>query len=77
MCITEDDSEVIDKAAEVFIRNAITQAADNALFHLQSLLGIDDGGFHPGTALHIDEHVNTLVKDYCDIFSDQRMNNRM
>lgn len=77
MCINEDDSEVIDKAAEVFIRNAITQAADNALCHLQSLLGIDDCRFHSGTALHIDEHVNTLVKDYCDIFSEQRINARM
>ena len=72
-----DDTEVIDKAAEVFIRNAITQAADNALYHLQSLLDIKAGDYAPGTALHIDEHVNALVKDYCDIFSDQRMNVRL
>lgn len=72
-----DDAVIIDMAAEVFIRIAITRAADKALYDLQSLLGIDDGGFHPGTALHIDEHVNTLVKDYCDIFSGQRMNVRM
>lgn len=72
-----DDDQTIDLAAEVFIRNAITQAADNALFHLQSLLGITGGGHDFDVALYIGEHLNTLVKDYCDIFSNQRMNARM
>lgn len=72
-----DDSEIIDQAAEVFIRNAITNAADNTLRQLQNLLGITDGGYAPNTALNLNEHLNALVKDYCDIFSDQRMNARM
>lgn len=72
-----DDSEVVDMAAEVFIRNAITNAADNTLRQLQDLLGIEDGGYAPGTAVNLQEHLNALVKDYCDIFSDQRMNARM
>jgi hypothetical protein len=72
-----DDTEVIDMAAEVFIRNAITNAADNTLRQLQDLLGITDGGYAPGTAIKLQEHLSALVKDYCDIFSDQRMNARM
>lgn len=72
-----DDSEVIDRAAEVFIRNAITNAADNALYHLQGLLDIKAGDYAPGTALQLEEHLNALVRDYCDIFSDQRLNARM
>ena len=71
-----DDSEVVDMAAEVFIRNAITNAADSTLKKLLDLLDIDDGGYCLGTAVHLDEHLNALVKDYCDIFSDQRMNAR-
>ena len=72
-----DDTEVVDMATEVFIRNAIIQAVDNTLRHLQDLLGIEAGDYAPGTALHLDEHLNALVKDYCDIFSDQRMNARI
>ena len=72
-----DDTEVIEMAAKVFFRNAITQAADNALFHLQSLLGITDGGYHFDIAINIDEHLSALIKDYCDIFEDQRMRKRM
>lgn len=72
-----DDSKVIDLACEVFLRNSITQAANNALYNLQSLLGISNGDYSPSTAIHLQEHLNALVKDYCDIFSDQRMNQRM
>ena len=72
-----DDSEVIDLAAEVFIRNAILQAANDTLYKLQSLIGIKDGGYNPGTAMHEQEHLEALVKDYCDIFKDQRTNSRM
>ena len=71
-----DSSKIIDVAADIFIRNAITNAADSTLKKLLDLLNIDDGGYCPGTALHLDEHLNALVKDYCDIFSDQRMNAR-
>lgn len=72
-----DDSEIIDKAAEVFIRNAIDKAANETLYNLQTLLGIKDGGVSFDVALHLDEHLNVLVKDYCDILSDQRMNARL
>jgi len=72
-----DDDKVIDLASEVFIRNAITNAAYNALYHLQGLLGIKVGDYAPDVALQLEEHLNALVKDYCDIFSDQRMSARM
>lgn len=72
-----DDSEVIDLAAEVFIRNAIVQAANDTLYKLQCLLGIKTGDYDPWTALHEQEHLEALVKDYCDIFKDQRANSRM
>lgn len=72
-----DDSEVIDLAAEVFIRNAITQAVNDTLYKLQSLLGIKTGDYSPDIAIHEPEHLETLVKDYCDIFKDQRANSRM
>lgn len=72
-----DDSEVIDKAAEVFIRNAIDKAANDTLRKLQDLLGIETGDVSPGVAMHLQEHLDALVKDYCDILSDQRMNTRL
>lgn len=71
-----DDSEIIDQAAEVFIRNAIEQAADETIRHLQSLLGITDGGYFPTTAINLDEHLEALVKDYCAILNDQRLCSR-
>ena len=72
-----DDTEVIDMAAEVFFRNAITQAANNVLFHLQSLLSITDGDYHFDVAIHLQEHLDALIEDYCNIFEDQRMRTRM
>lgn len=72
-----DDSEVIDKAAEVFIRNAIDKAANDTLYNLQTLLGIETGDVSPGVTMHLQEHLDALVKDYCDILSDQRMNARL
>ena len=72
-----NDDKVIDSACEVFIRNAITLAANNALQHLQDLINITDGGYAPDIALHLPEHLEALVKDYCDILSDQRMTARL
>lgn len=69
-----DDTDIIDMAAEVFFKRAITQAVDNTFYNLQSLLGIDDGGFCPSMALHVNEHLETLVKDYCDILNSQKLN---
>ena len=72
-----DDLEVIDKAAEVFIRNAITNIANDTLRKLQDLLGIKTGDVSPGVAMHLQEHLDILTKDYCDILNDQRINARL
>lgn len=74
-----DDSEIIDQAAEVFIRNAIINAADETIIYLQELLGISNRPFCPGTssACNLLEHLDLLVKDYCAMFSEHRQAARM
>lgn len=72
-----DDTEVIDMAAEVFFRNAIIQAVDKTFHSLQTMLGITDGGYGFDVAINLEEHLSALVKDYCDIFEDQRTCARM
>lgn len=56
------------------IKTAIEKAADNVLYDLQSRLGIITGDYSPDVAIHLQEHLSALVKDYCDILNDQRMN---
>ena len=56
------------------IKTAIEQAADNVLYDLQSRLGITSGDYSPDVAIHLQEHLNALVKDYCDILNDQKLN---
>ena len=59
---------------ESVIRIAIEQAANNILYDLQSRLGITSGDYSPDVAIHLQEHLNALVKDYCDILNDQKLN---
>ena len=56
------------------IKTAIEKAADNVLYDLQSRLGITSGDYSPDVAMHLQEHLNALVKDYCDILNDQKSN---
>ena len=63
--------EVVEKAAKVFIKAAITNAADDALSKLQDLAGIKTGDWPFDVATDIDEHLEALVNDYCDIFKAQ------
>ena len=56
------------------IKTAIEQAANNALYDLQSRLGITTGDYSPDVAIHLQEHLDALVKDYCDILNDQKLN---
>ena len=59
---------------ESVIRTAIEQAADNVLYDLQDQLGISTGDYSPDVAIHLQEHLDALVKDYCDILNDQKLN---
>lgn len=68
-----NDSEIIDKAAKIFFKNAITRAVNDTFYNLQRLLGIGDGDYNPDTAIHLQAHLETLVQDYCDILNDQMM----
>lgn len=59
---------------ESVIRIAIEQAAGNVLYELQEQFGIKDGDYSFDTAIHLQEHLSALVKDYCDILNDQKLN---
>ena len=56
------------------IKTAIEQAANNVLYDLQNRLGITSGDYSPDVAIHLQEHLSALVKDYCDILNDQKLN---
>lgn len=56
---------------ELVIKHAIEQAVDNTLYDLQEQLGITNGDYSFDTAIHLQEHLNALVKDYCDILDSQ------
>lgn len=55
------------------IKHAIEQAVDNTLHDLQEQLGITNGDYSFDIAIHLQEHLNALVKDYCDILDSQLM----
>ena len=59
---------------ELVIRTAIEQAADKVLHDLQDQLGITNGDYSFDTAIHLQEHLDALVKDYRDILNDQKLN---
>ena len=59
---------------ESVIRAAIEQAANNVLYDLQSKLDITSGDYSPDVSIHLQEHLSALVKDYCDILNDQKLN---
>ena len=65
-----DETEVKD-----IIKIAIEDAADNALHYLQERLDIKTGDYSPDVAIDLQEHLDALVKDYCDILNSQLVSN--
>ena len=68
---TKLNSSDTEQFVESVIRTAIEQATDKALHDLQDQLGITNGDYSFDVAIRLQEHLDALVKDYCDILNGQ------